>query len=281
MSALPGDSDYTRYQPDVRRWESVADFITAPAWASGVHVVMLPSGAHIDMMIGGDFTTITPGRGVPVVLSGAVSKRERRPGPFFSGIGLGMSLETPFVAISDPTLTVDPSLRLGWYAGRAGEELQEHLVTMLEDLQRRVDRPLLLAGGSGAGFACMLLGARLDVPASAMVWNPQTDLLDYDEGPVLDYLCVALGMERERVTEMSRKERSAALAAGGVQHAVSGSTGAAGLTRLLYLQNAGDHHVVGHLAPLPRAGRLPTRRGRALAELQGPPRPRVRLQREP
>lgn len=249
MSALPGDSDYTRYQPDVRRWESVAEFIAAPAWASGVHVVMLSSGAHIDMMLGGDFTTIAPGRGVPVVLSGAVSKREGRPGPFFSGIGLGMSLETPFVAISDPTLTVDRMLRLGWYAGRAGEDLQGHLVTLLEDLQRRVGRPLLLAGGSGAGFACMLLGARLDVPASAMVWNPQTDLLDYDEGPVLDYLCVALGMDRARVTAMSRQERSAALAAGGVQHAVSGTTAAAGLTRLLYLQNAGDHHVIGHLAP--------------------------------
>lgn len=70
----------------------------------------------------------------------------------------------------------------------------------------------------------MLLGARLDVPASAMVWNPQTDLLDYDEGPVLDYLCVALGLERASVTAMSRQERAAALAVGGVQHAVSGTT---------------------------------------------------------
>lgn len=38
-----------------------------------------------------------------------------------------MSLQTPFVAISDPTLTVDPVLRLGWYAGRAGEDLQGSL----------------------------------------------------------------------------------------------------------------------------------------------------------
>ncbi|KRE35516.1 hypothetical protein ASG73_16405 [Janibacter sp. Soil728] len=78
-------------------------------------------------MLAGDFTTIATGRGVPFVLSGAVSKREGRPGPFFSGIGLGMSLQTPFVAISDPTLTVDPVLRLGWYAGRAGEDVQGHL----------------------------------------------------------------------------------------------------------------------------------------------------------
>ncbi|WP_170307495.1 hypothetical protein [Janibacter terrae] len=218
---------------------------------------MLPSGAHIDLMLRGDFEAIPPDRGVPVVLSGAVSKREGLPGPFFSGIGLGQSLDSPVVAISDPTLTVDSMLQLGWYAGRAGEDVQARVVTVLEALQRRVKRPLLLAGGSGAGFACMALGARLDVPASAMVWNPQTDLLDYVEEPVVDYLCVALEVERERIVGMSREDRAEALAAGGVQHAVSGTTAAAGLSRLLYLQNASDRHVFGHLAPfLDREGYL-------------------------
>ncbi len=93
-------------------WGSVEEFIAAPAWANGVHVVMLPSGAHIDLMLRGDFEAIPPDRGVPVVLSGAVSKREGLPGPFFSGIGLGQSLDSPVVAISDPTLTVDSMLQL-------------------------------------------------------------------------------------------------------------------------------------------------------------------------
>ncbi|WP_156466355.1 hypothetical protein [Janibacter sp. Soil728] len=42
MSTLPGDSDYTRYLPDVLRWKSIEQFVAAPTWSTGVHVVMLP-----------------------------------------------------------------------------------------------------------------------------------------------------------------------------------------------------------------------------------------------
>ena len=246
---LPADSDYAKFAPDVTLWRSPAEFSSAQRWTPGVHVVELPSGAHVDLLIGGDFDTIAPGRALPVVFTGAVTKRESRPGPFFSGSGLGRSLETPFVAISDPIFTVDRDLRLGWYAGRAGEDVQGQLVSLLTELQKRAGRELLLAGGSGGAFAALLLGSQLTVPASAMVWNPQTDLLSYVPQVVAEYLCVALGRGPDEVAALSVQERSAALLAGGVRHAVPATDGEGGLRRLLFLQNAGDWHVVSHLAP--------------------------------
>ncbi|GAB3075645.1 DUF6270 domain-containing protein [Pedococcus soli] len=246
---LPADSDYTRFAPQVAVWASPAEFLSAQSWAEGVHVVWLPSGAHVDVLIRGDMQAIAPGRALLVVFSGAVSKRDAQPGPFFSGSGLGTSLETPFVAISDPSFTVDRNLRLGWYAGRAGEGVQALLVELLTELQRRAGRELLLAGGSGGAFAALLLGSQLTVPASAMVWNPQTDLLDYVPDVVAEYLALALSLRPAEVAGMSRVERSAALGAGGVLHAVPPNQAGKGLRRLLFLQNAADWHVVSHLAP--------------------------------
>jgi hypothetical protein len=122
-------------------------------------------------------------------------------------------------------------------------------VSLLTELQKRAGRELLLAGGSGGAFAALLLGSQLTVPASAMVWNPQTDLLSYVPQVVAEYLCVALGKGPDEVAALSVQERSAALLAGGVRHAVPATDGEGGLRRLLFLQNAGDWHVVSHLAP--------------------------------
>jgi hypothetical protein len=247
-AGLPEDSDYTRFLPDVRLWGSIEDFLDAPTWRDGVHVVMLTGGLHVDLYVGGGRLTAAPDRALPVVLSGAVTKRAGGPGPFFSGIGLGGSLDSAFLCVSDPTLSVDPTLRLGWYTGRAGEGLQGRLALLLDGISRRTGRELVLAGGSGGGFAAIMLASRLERPASAFVWNPQTDLLDYAPEAVADYLRVVLGLDEAAVAALDRPARAAALEAGGIQHSLV-AAGTGGLRRLLYLQNAADGHVVSHLAP--------------------------------
>ncbi len=253
-ASLPEDSDYARFLPDVRRWGSLEDFLAAETWAAGVHVVMIGATVHVDLYLGGGDLAATPDRALPVILSGAVTKRDGGPGPFFSGIGLGNGLASAYVCLSDPTLAVDPTLRLGWYTGRAGEGVQGHLVRLLDGISRRSGRELVLAGGSGGGFAAVLLASRLSRPGSAFVWNPQTDLLDYAPDSVADYLRVVLGVDDAEVAALDRSARARALEEGGIQHALAATASPGGLRRLLYLQNAADGHVVSHLAPFLDAG---------------------------
>ena len=246
---LPRDSDYAQFLPAVTRWGSVEDFVRATDWPPGVQVIGLASGLHIDLYLGGDLRTIEPGRGLPVIFSGAVSKRSGNPGPFFSGIGLGKSVNSPFLAISDATLNTDRELTLSWYAGRTGDSLQEATLALLTAVQQRFDRELLLVGGSGGGFASLFNAARLDVPVSAFVWNAQTDLLNYQPRAVAQYLTQALAMSHAAVAALSKEDRSRALRAGGVEHRVVPDRPGLGRRRLLFLQNAGDIHVIDHTAP--------------------------------
>ena len=253
---LPRDSDYSAFLPEVTQWSSLAHFASATDWPPGVNVISLPGGLHIDLFLGGDIASIQEGRGLPIIFSGAVSKRDGKPGPFYSGIGLGRSVSSPFVAISDATLNVHRELTLGWYAGRVGDGLQEAIRVVLTAIQRRYDRELVLVGGSGGGFASLHNAARLDVPVSAFVWNPQTDLLDYQPRIVAQYLTHALPAGATEVATMTREERSEALLAGGVEPRALPDGPPRGQRRVLYLQNASDSHVIDHLASYVEQGGL-------------------------
>lgn len=253
-SRLPADSDYTQFEPGVTAWQSLEDFATATTWQPGVHIVTLPSGDHVDILLSGDVLGLAEGRALPVVFSGAVGPREGTRPPYFSGMGLGRRLGTPLVSLSDPLLATHDRLKLGWYAGAAGEDLQGHIGAILRVLSRRVGRELLLAGGSGGGFASLFQALRLDVPVSALAWNPQTDLLDYDPGAVDEFLVAALGRTDDDVASMSRAESSAALRSVGIEHQVLPEVASTGLRRVLYVQNASDWHVARHLAPFLSGG---------------------------
>ena len=253
---LPRDSDYGAFLPAVRRWHSLAHFASAADWTPGVNVISLSRGLHVDLFLGGDLASIPEGRGLPVIFSGAVAKRDGKPGPFYSGTGLGRSVSSPFVAISDATLNVHRELALGWYAGRVEDGLQEAIRVVLTAIQRRYDRELVLVGGSGGGFASLHNAARLDVPVSAFVWNPQTDLLDYQPKIVAQYLTHALPAGATEVATMTREERSEALLAGGVEHRALPDGPPRGQRRVLYLQNASDSHVINHLASYVEQGGL-------------------------
>ncbi len=248
---LPPDCDYSRYQPHVRTWTSVEAFLGVPVeeWVAGVHVIH-HDGGHLDVLVGGRPWTVRSGRCLPVFLTGAVSTRGRALGPFFSGRNLARDVGTPFLAVSDPTLDIDPDLDLGWYTGPLGSGIQTQLSRLLDAVAARLERELLLVGGSGGGFACLDQADRLLGPLSVLVWNPQTDLLDYSAPAVLQYLVSLTGRTSEQVAAWSSEERAAVLEAGGVRHSVRVAPLAASTPRrLLYLQNATDDHLADHALP--------------------------------
>lgn len=245
---IPTECDYRRFGDVTRVWLSPDEF-SVGEWATGVHVIHLAAGGHVDLLISGDPFANTH-QALPVFFSGAVSTRAGEPGPFLSGLKIGRQVSDSFISIADPTLNHDPYLRVGWYTGRHGENVQRSITAIMDAIAGRTGREILCVGGSGGGFASLQYATSMTCPASAMVWNPQTDLLDYSPNQVADWLMVALGLSRPAVMRMSRAQRIERLQGGEIKHRLALSASARNPRRLLYLQSADDAHLQEHCRPL-------------------------------
>ncbi len=241
-------NNYEQWHATQIRWESPAQFAAGGPWADGIHTVGLGDGPALDVLIVGQ--PQTEGRVIPVFFNGAVTARETKTGPFFSGSGLAARAGFGFVAISDPTLGLDQSLGLAWYAGNRHSTVQDQISEVLAGIAASSKRELLLIGGSGGGFSALYYGGRLNEVASAVVWNPQTEIRKYLPAFVDNYMRHAWGGDEGCTAETS----------------VIGSLP----KRLVYMQNANDWHVSGHTQPYLAAGSF-THRGRGVFE-SGPGR---------
>lgn len=235
-------SDYTRWSAAHIHWDSPAHFAAGDAWGDGVHTISLGGGPGLDILFSGQ--PHTAGSVIPVFFNGAVTGRETKSGPFFSGSGLAGKAGLPFIAISDPSLNLDVSLGLAWYAGNRFSNVQDQITDTLAAIAQRSGRELLFIGGSGGGFASLHYGGRLGTVASALVWNPQTEIHKYNPAFVDNYMRLAWGDAECTATT-----------------SVVGSLP----KRLLYMQNASDWHVPNHTQPFLEAGGF-THRGRGVFE---------------
>ncbi|WP_157438957.1 DUF6270 domain-containing protein [Aestuariimicrobium kwangyangense] len=250
-SGLPAASDYGRWGEAPAAWDSLKSFGEAAQWRPGVHVIWLSPATHLDVLVVGDLHEAAADRAVPVFLSGAVTGRNGASGPFFSGLGVMSEVGGPYLCLSDPTLDHDSELALGWYTGLPGEGVREAMAHFLAAVHTRLGRELLLVGGSGGGFAALSLAEVTSVPTSVFVWNPQTDILRYSPGPVLDYLSAITGFTTADLRALNDDDRAALLSERGITHAVKARAVAANphVRRLMYGQNATDWHVGSHFFP--------------------------------
>lgn len=230
-------NEYDAWEDAHVEWPSIAAFAAAPAWIDGIHTISLGRGPAIDLLFRGSPLEDAV---VPVFFNGAVTERESKAGPFFSGQRIAAAGGFGFIAVSDPSTNLHESLGLAWYAGHRHGSLQDELTEILAVIARRSGRELLLVGGSGGGFAALHYGHRLGESASVLVWNPQTDVLSYNPAFVRNYLQHAYDLELpERDWEpVARKAFPGALT-------VLGSRP----RRLLYTQNSTDWHIERHTRP--------------------------------
>ncbi len=109
------------------------------------------------------------------------------PLPRFAAIGANDYVSASIIALSDPTLTRDIKMIIGWYAGYDGFELQK----VLPEFFRQVIDSLgatrvVFVGSSGGGFAALYYSWQ--IPGSvAVVSNPQTNVNAYIETRVAQY----------------------------------------------------------------------------------------------
>ena len=231
-------------------WDSVDHFIENFSWRPGVHSVRFQDmNLEVDIML----SELRPDSSLvrlPVLFSGAISKRGTKSGPFFSGLKIARTFEFPMISIADPLLDSKPELSLGWYTGGTEDRLVEALSNLLGSISACLKVELLLAGGSGGGYAALNLSRELADRASVFVWNPQTDIYNYGERHVKEYLRQVFSFAHSTLARSDWKTycrpRTDRIFATDVL--VRDLLKAP--KKLLYLQNRTDWHFETHLRPL-------------------------------
>lgn len=154
--------------------------------------------------------------------------------PYWSGRGVTKNLDANVALISDPTMILDSTLNLGWYAGNPYQpNLHDELTEILRTLVG--DNVPVLFGSSAGGWAALSFAHELE-GAIAVPLNPQTDITKYLYYPY--YL--------RKVWNTADKGFELPFATSMVDVYANTQSG----TRVVYVQNSGDDsHVRGHFQP--------------------------------
>lgn len=177
-----------------------------------------------------------------VFFNGAVSNREDKTGPFFSGLNISNKLGLPSLSFSDPTVDNIRELNLAWYTGSLTSlDLRERIISIIKIFHCITNRNIILLGGSGGGFAALSIADSLTCPALAIVWNPQTSISLYDKEAVSRYLKLALNCPVETDVYQFLSEKN-------IVHDLCYFRNN-NHSRILYLQNITDWHLKSHALP--------------------------------
>jgi hypothetical protein len=225
----------TRWGGVTQEYSGAEAFLAVSGLADGVHTI-LGSAAPIDFLV-----RLKPGRPLVISFHGSTPRNDELKLPLFTGLNIAGDLDASFVGVSDPALNLDPDLKLGWFAGCEGLELQKVLPPLLEKIVALSgSRDVICLGGAGGGFASLYYSAR--IPGSiALVWNPHTDILRYNPPHVAEYGKAAFGFDsyEAAAAQLGTRIDTELAAAYADRHD----------NRILYLQNNSDGLVVTHMRP--------------------------------
>lgn len=177
-----------------------------------------------------------------VLFHGAID-RSRFELPFFQRYRFQRTLNAgPTAAISDPTLDLLPSLRLGWYLGSEAVELPPIIGEVINRLRDSlgVER-VILQGNSGGGFGAIASGVYVE-NSTVVAFDPQTDLRCYIRRFYLQAVEAATGLPSDSGEELLGETRVNAMARMLAERR---------FPRIFAASNRGDQiHRDNHLHPL-------------------------------
>lgn len=177
-----------------------------------------------------------PGKPLVVFLQGA--KSEGILPPYIGGKGVTSGVECSLLQISDPSLYIAEDLNLAWYAGSSIQPNLQMLLASLSEFaaESASSSQIVFAGGSGGGFASIKLASAFPT-ATALVWNPQTDIEKYNAEHVDHYFSRAWRGNRSH----AKRTIATSLLAPSIKNSQY---------RILYFQSATDiWHIKDHLKP--------------------------------
>ena len=112
-------------------------------------------------------------------LNAATSRRSEKNPPFFSGDGLSDSLNISLISFCDPATHIS-GVDLGWYIGtHKWLTLQSDIQTCIERISQKLEKKVVMFGGSGGGFASIALSLKMNTDATIIAMNPQTNIIEY------------------------------------------------------------------------------------------------------
>jgi hypothetical protein len=250
--------DYSAWRCPTYEINSLDDLLQKSEFENGIHKVRLKT-TTLDILIQGiNRPKNNDSLYCLIGLSGAISNRavvKSRP-PFFSGRGIATELSLPLISISDPSLSLNETLPLGWYAGNNDERLLLNIIShIIDKIMSCHDLHPLLFGGSGGGYAALALSHLLSCESTTMAWNAQTSIGKYVPSHVLHYLDSAfpeLSQEIKKAEVLVGQEQKECIAdlldRTGILHSLWGMPRPA-QAKVLYLQNESDWHVSAHAKP--------------------------------
>ncbi len=203
-------------------------------------------GKTVDFLFEG-FNRFKQEKGILVCFSGAITDRVNKYAPFFSGLSIAQKLETPLIAVADPSLAISNQLALSWYAGNEGmQDLPEFIAKILDIVSKKLDTRLTIFGGSGGGFAALSISQKIISPTNVVVWNPQTSIEKYLKPSVINYLNICFSSPDVESNIYDRLNNK------GITHdLLSTYKNTKKKFNTLYLQNTGDEmHFKSHAKPL-------------------------------
>ena len=187
-----------------------------------------------------------------VCFSGAISNRELKSAPFFSGVNIAEELNLPIISIADPSLALSGDILLSWYAGsELSADLPDILAKILDQVSLMLGARLILFGGSGGGYAALSVVQLMASLAAAAVWNPQTSISKYNARAVDNFITTCFPNAK------IKDDLYGALDHAGIRHdlnSVYASQTPLVPHDILYIQNEGDKfHVEHHAVPFMRS----------------------------
>lgn len=234
---------------DVYSYSSLSNALMSTKFPDGVHRIPLEGGGYQEILFRGN-PLDSPDGPVLVFFPGAISDRENKVGPFFSGDTVSANLGRGYISVADPLIAGHQDLNIAWYTGQPGSSAQAVQTEFFNNLAKYAYHGFLIVGGSAGGFGAIRLAATLP-SAQLFVWNPQTNFLNYSEPAVRRYLAAA-GLE---VDDSNWKaDADAKLARAGVSFDLAKL---ARPSRGLVIQNFSDDHLRTHFIPYINAKDMP------------------------
>lgn len=184
-----------------------------------------------------------------VMFSGAIKREDNTFPPFFSGRGLSDEVRLPLVSISDPSLTANKNLALGWYAGNERiPDLQVIISRILTHFQKIQNSRLILIGGSGGGFAAAVQANLIKNNVHALIWNPQTNISTYHQPAVHQYIKSGFSQIDDNFSNDIPYNSATRLSKHNIIYDLKLQK--RNINNLIvYLQNHSDSHLQKHLKP--------------------------------
>lgn len=124
-----------------------------------------------------------------IFLQGAVDREKIHP-PVFHRWSWAKEINANVLTLNDPLLYRDKGLRIGWYIGAFNFDYIQKIGHFLRCFVRELGldkRKIIFFSSSAGGYAAMALATQIK-NGLAIVNNPQTNVLNYYEGHVRDFL---------------------------------------------------------------------------------------------